>query len=224
MAALTPADQGLQERILSHMNTSHTRELTHYLRHYCGLTPSQARGASLRDVTLQGMRIRAGGADYVVHFKPALQSWSDVRPRIIEMDAIARESLGISGIYMARYHAPGFGDAIVLATVVFYFASFLALPWIVPGSLVWDILAAYFPGGPETFAWAVKLIFYPVLAIHLLEPIVLDVTRLQKHGVDRWSGLWWMWMVSCFFEGLLVFRRFDRAIAEKRAEKEAKKQ
>ncbi|KAF5134885.1 hypothetical protein E5D57_005522 [Metarhizium anisopliae] len=223
MAAPAPADQGLQDRILSHMNTSHTRELTHYLRHYCGLTPSQARGASLRDVTLQGMRIRAGGADYVVHFKPALQSWNDVRPRVIEMDAIARKSLGISDIYMTAYRAPRFADALVMASVAFYFVSFLALPWIVPGSSIWSILTAYFPGGPEMFRWSVKLIFYPVLAIHLIEPMVLDATRLQKHGVDRWSGQWWMWVVSCFFEGLMVFKRFDSVIAEKRAQKEAKK-
>ncbi|OAA34946.1 hypothetical protein NOR_08186 [Metarhizium rileyi] len=223
MAAPNTADDGLRDRILSHMNSSHTRELIHYLRHYCGLTPSQAQGASMRDITLQGMRIRAGGADYVVHFKPALQSWSEVRPRVIEMDTIARESLGVSDIYMTSYQAPRLADVLVMAAVSFYFASFFALPWVVPGSPTWGVLTSYFPGGPEMFHWIVKLIFYPVVSIHLIEPIILDRTRLQKHGVDRWSGQWWMWMVSCFFEGLMAFRRFDSVVAKKRAQKEAKK-
>ncbi|OAQ74345.1 hypothetical protein VFPPC_13175 [Pochonia chlamydosporia 170] len=219
----TKEDQAMQDRILNHMNTSHTRELTHYLRHYCGLTPRQARNASLRDITLQGMRIRASGADFVVHFKPCLQSWSEVRPRVVEMDAIAREALGISDIYMSRYHGPGFADAVVMAGVAFYFVCFLSLPWISPESPVWEILTAYFPGGPGMFRWLVKAIFFPVVGIHLIEPMVLDRTRLQKHGVDRWSGQWWMWMVSCFFEGLMVFKRFDGVIAKKRAQKAAKK-
>lgn len=216
-------DTAVQDRILTHMNTSHSRELTHYLRHYCGLTSRQAQGASLRDITLQGMRIRAGGADYVVHFKPALPSWNDARPRVVEMDTIAREGLGISDIYMTSYHGPAFADAVVMAAVSFYFISFLSLPWVVPGSPIWDILTAYFPGGPELFHWLVKAIFLPVVGIHLIEPMYLDRTRLQKHGVDRWSGQWWMWMVSCFFEGLMVFKRFDGVIAKKRAQKEAKK-
>lgn len=223
MAAKAGGDQVLRDRIMSHMNQLHSRELTHYLRHYCGLTRRQAAGASLRDITLQGMRIRAGGADYVVHFKPALSSWDDVRPRVIEMDAAARESLGISDIYMARYQAPGLTDVAVMLSVGFYFLSVASLPWIVPGSQPWALLAAYFPGGPESFRWLVKALILPVLGIHILEPLYLDLSRLQKHGVDRWSGQWWMWIVSCFFEGIMAFKRFDCVIAKKKAEKDAKK-
>jgi hypothetical protein len=223
MAAPAPGDAAMQDRILTHMNTSHTRELTHYLRHYSGLSTRQAKGASLRDITLQGMRIRASGADYVVHFKPALQSWNEARPRVVEMAAISRDGLGISDIYVTAYQAPRFADAIVMAAVSFYFVSFLSLPWVVPGSPVWNLLSAYFPGGPASFRWLVKAIFFPVVGIHLVEPVVLDRTRLRKHGVDRWSGQWWMWMVSCFFEGFMVFRRFDDVVAKKRAQKAAKK-
>ena len=216
-------DTAVQDRILTHMNTSHSRELTHYLRHYCGLTSRQAQGASLRDITLQGMRIRAGGADYVVHFKPALPSWNDVRPRVVEMDTISRQSLGISDIYMTSYHGPGFVEAVVIAGVSLFFVSVMSLPWVVPGTPLWNFLDAYFPRGPEFFRWLVKVMVLPVVAIHFVEPMYLDMSRLQKHGVDRWSGQWWMWMVTCFFEGFTVFKRFDAVIAKKRAQKEAKK-
>ncbi|KAK2593800.1 hypothetical protein QQS21_008508 [Conoideocrella luteorostrata] len=223
MAANAASDEAARDRILSHMNQSHSRELTHYLRHYCGLTQKQATGASLRDITLQGMRIRAGGADYVVHFKPALQSWNDVRPRVVEMDAFCRKHLGISDIYMTKYHGPGFADAAVMALVGFYMLCVASLPWVTPGSEIWSLLTQVFPGGPENFRWLVKALILPVIGIHTAEPLYLDASRLQKHGVDRWSGQWYMWMVSCFFEGFMAYRRFDRVIAEKRAQKEAKK-
>ncbi|GAO13383.1 uncharacterized protein UV8b_00637 [Ustilaginoidea virens] len=216
-------DRGLQDRILSHMNQSHARELRHYLRHYCGLTRRQACGASLRDITLQGMRIRAGGADYVVQFNPPLQSWNDVRPRVVEMDAIARKHLGISDVYVTRYRGPGFAQGVVVAGVALYFFCLASLPWVVPGSRIWTLLLAHFPGGPESFRWLVKTLVLPVIGAHTLEPIYLDYSRLRKHGVDRWSGQWWLWIVSCVFEGALVFRRFDKVVAEMRARKEAKK-
>ncbi|KAG6010254.1 hypothetical protein E4U21_007303 [Claviceps maximensis] len=223
MAAKPGDDEAVRDRIITHMNHLHTRELTHYLRHYRGLTKRQSADPSLRDVTLQGMRIRAAGADHIVEFNPPLSSWNDVRPRVVEMDAIARHSLGISDIYMDKYQLPGPADLAVMLSVGFYFLSVAGLPWITPGSAPWHLLAAYFPGGPETFRWLVRALILPVVAIHTLEPLYLDVSRLQKHGVDRWSAQWWMWIVSCVFEGLMAFKRFDRVIARKKAEKEAKK-
>ena len=213
----------VQDRILSHMNQSHQRELTHYLRHYCGLSRRQAAGASLRDITFQGMRIRAGGADHVVHFQPPLQSWNEARPRVVEMDVVARRSLGISDVYMTTYLPPRPYDAVVMAAVSFYFVCVASLPWIVPRSPAWDVLTAVFPGGPDLFTWLVRTILFPVIGIHLAECFYLDRSRLQRHGVDRWSGLWWTWILSCFLEGFAAFKRFDSEIAKKRAQKEGKK-
>ncbi|KAG6017728.1 hypothetical protein E4U54_004449 [Claviceps lovelessii] len=208
MAAKAGGDEAMRDRIITHMNQLHTRELTHYLRHYCGLTSRQAAGAFLRDVTLRGMRIRAAGADHVVDFHPPLPSWNHVRPRVVEMDAIARQSLGISDIYMDKYQLPGPADLVVMLGIASYFLSLASLPWVVPGSSLWHLLAAVFPGGPETFRWLVKALILPVVVIHTLEPLYLDLSRLRKHGVDRWSAQWWMWIVSCVFEGLMAFRRF----------------
>ncbi|KAG5953782.1 hypothetical protein E4U53_002638 [Claviceps sorghi] len=223
MAAIVGGDEAIRERTITHMNHLHTRELTHYLRHYCRVTKRQSAGASLRDLTLQGMRIRAAGADHVVDFNPPLPSWDHVRPRLIEMDAVARQGLGISDIQMDRYHLPGSADLAVMLAVGFYFLSVASLPYITPGSPLWRLLSAYFPGGPEMFRWQVKMLLLPVIGIHTAEPLYLDLSRLQKHAVDRWSAQWWMWMVSCFFEGVMAFRRFDRVIAKKKVEKEAKK-
>ncbi|KAG5981331.1 hypothetical protein E4U55_003060 [Claviceps digitariae] len=221
MAAKT-GDEAMRDRIITHMNQLHTRELTHYLRHYCGLTKRQSARPFLCDITLQGMRIRAADTDHIVPFDPPLPSWNHVRPRVVEMDTLARQGLGLSDIPMDKYHPPGPADLAVMLSVAFYFLSVASLPWIAPGSPLWRLLAAYFPGGPDTFRWLVKALILPVVGIHTLEPLYLDLSRLQKHGVDRWSVQWWMWIVSCVFEGVMAFKRFDRVIARKRAEKQAK--
>ncbi|KAG6149875.1 hypothetical protein E4U28_006437 [Claviceps purpurea] len=216
-------DEAFRDRIIAHMNQLHSRELTHYLRHYRGLTTRQSAGATLHDLTLQGMRIRARGIDHVVNFNPPLQSWTQVRQRVVEMDAVARDGLGISDIYMDRFYMPDLLGSLVMIGVGSYFISALCLPWIKPGLFLWGLLDMHFPWGAETFRWLVKMIFLPVLGIHILEPLYFDMSRLRKHGVDRGSGLWWMWIVSCFLEGFTAFKRFDRVIASRKAEKEAKK-
>ncbi|PNY24324.1 Uncharacterized protein TCAP_05736 [Tolypocladium capitatum] len=222
MASATATDEARRNRIVAHMNQSHTRELTHYLRHFAGASRRAASSPSLCDVTLQGMRIRAGGNDYAVPFTPPLDAWDDAKGRIIEMDATARRGLGISDVYITEYVPPQGTDIVVFGAVVAYFTSVASLPWVVPGSSFWRILTAVFPGGPEWFRWIVAIIFLPVLAIHLTEAFFFD-RKLQRHGVDRWSGLWWRWVATCFVEGVCSFRRMNNIIAQKKAQKEDKK-
>ncbi|POR37947.1 Uncharacterized protein TPAR_01854 [Tolypocladium paradoxum] len=223
MTSIAAADEERRNRIISHMNQSHTRELAHYLRHFAGASRRAASSPSLRDVTLQGMRIRAGGTDYAVPFTPPLDAWSDVKARIIEMDATARRGLGISDVYITEYVPPQGFDLVVFGAVLLYFSSVASLPWIVPGSGLWKTLTAVFPGGPEWFRWSARVLFFPVVAIHSTEAFLFD-RKLQRHGVDRWSGLWWLWVSTCFVEGVCSFRRTNKMIAQKRAQKEGKKQ
>ena len=224
MASIAAADEERRNRIISHMNQSHTRELGHYLRHFAGASPGATSNPSLRDVTLQGMRIRAGGNDFAVPFTPPPPSdWSDVKARIIDMDDRARRALGLSDVYITEYVPPQGFDIIVFGAVLFYVACVASLPWVVPASGLWKALTAVFPGGPEWFRWIVRVIFFPVLAIHSAETFLLD-RKLLRHGVDRWSGLWWLWVSSCFVEGFGSFKRTNHIIARKRAQKESKKQ
>ena len=224
MASVPAAEQEQRDRIMSHMNRSHTRELTHYLRHYCSLSRRETRGASLRDITLQAMRIRAQGTDYVVHFHPPLASWSDVRPRVVDMDATARKALGISDIYVTKYAMPcGPLELAFFVGVCSYFACLASLPFITPGSGAWSLLQSQWPGGAAGFRWVIKAMALPVVGIHLVEPFILHRSRLSKHGVDAGTPVWWMWVTGCFLEGFTTFSRFDRVVAEKRAQKESKK-
>lgn len=217
------SDQVRKERIISHMNKGHPRELSHYLRHYANASCSAAASPEMRDVDLQGMKISAQGKDYSIPFSPPLTSWADVKTRIIEMDTIARENLGISNIYITEFTPPtGFG-AVVFGSVVFYFFCAAALPWVVPDTPLWELLEVCFPGGPTWFQWVVKTIFFPVVGIHVVECYFFN-QKLHKHGVDPFTKLWFLWQLSCFLEGLTAFKRIGAIVAKQEEEKNAKKQ
>lgn len=214
-----------RQRVLKHMNDGHKPELSHYLQHYASLS---ARAASptpeLRDMDFDRMIIRAGdGKDYSVLFMPPLSSWEDARARLVEMDATARAALGIDDVIITEYKPPTGFAAVVLGSIMFYFACFFSLPWITPGSTAWEAVESFFPGGNPWFRWVVKAIFYPVLAIHTVEAVVFDRTRMRRHRVPRWSKLWWQWEINCWMEGATSWQRIDALIASKRAEKEGKK-
>ncbi|OAA54870.1 hypothetical protein ISF_08141 [Cordyceps fumosorosea ARSEF 2679] len=213
-----------KDRIISHMNRDHTREMSHYLRHYNGLSARQAARPSLRDLSLEALLIRADGLDHTLPFAPPLASWAEVRPRLVEMDAVARAALDISDVAVTSYVAPRPADWAVLLAVSFYFVSAATLPWTGEGSAAWRLLeAARFPGGAATFRWLVRALFVPVLGIHVAECYLLDRWRLSRHGVERFSAVWLMWEVSCFLEGLMAWHRFDELVAEKQRQKAAKK-
>lgn len=218
---MEPTEDVRKTRIISHMNKEHARELSHYLRHYANASPSAASSPEMRDVDLQGMRIRAQGKDYSVPFSPPLASWAEVRDRIIEMDTIAREGLGISDVYITEFTPPRGMGAAIFASIVFYFICAAALPWVVPGTQLWELLKVCFPGGPTWFRGVVKAIFFPVVGIHIVECYYFN-KRLHKHGIDQFTGLWWAWQLGCFLEGFPSFKRIDAMVAKKIQAKDAK--
>lgn len=216
-------DETRKNRITSHMNRDHTREMSNYLRHYNSLSKRQAANPSMRDVSFDAMHIRAGGFNHAVPFVPPLRSWDEIRPRLVEMDAAARKDLGVSDITVTTYVAPRPGHWVILLAVAFYFASAASLPWIVPGSTAWTLLDRGFPGGAPLFRWLVKVLLVPVLGIHVVECYFLDRLRLSRHGVEPFTGTWLLWQASCFLEGIMCWRRFDELVAEKQKQKDAKK-
>ncbi|WYZ36720.1 hypothetical protein EsH8_II_000226 [Colletotrichum jinshuiense] len=214
-----------RDRILSHMNQDHKRELSYYLRHYAGLSRKAATAPWLKDVTFNGMTIAAGGLggkEFFVEFDPALSSWGDVRPAVVEMAHVSRRALGYSDITVSHFAPPQGFDVVVFGSVTFYFVCWLTLGFVLPGTPIWSFLQTVFPGGPTFYHWLVKAIFLPVLGIHLTECYWFHRTRLQRHGIELGSGLWWTWIGSLFFEGLCGFRRFDAIVAAKRKENESK--
>lgn len=219
-----PSEQEMKGRIITHMNTQHSRELSHYLRHYVGLSARAAIASpAIQDMSLTSMTIKTTRGTYNVPFSPPLSSWADARPRVVAMDATAREALGISDIYITEYAAPDPFDYVTLTGILFFYFCYFTLPWVVPGSASWELLERVFPGGPSWFRWIVNGIIIPVVGIHVIEMFFFDKWRLQKHGVVRFSFVWWAWILAIYFEGMPSWYRMDRVIAKKRAEKEDKK-
>ncbi|KAH6900069.1 hypothetical protein B0T10DRAFT_14459 [Thelonectria olida] len=217
-----PTDDAMKKRIISHMNKDHTRELSYYLRHYARTSASAASSPEMRDVDFNGMRISARGGEHTVPFEPPLTGWAECRGRIVDMAHTARNALGLSDIVITSYTPPqGFGR-VVFGSVVFYFLCVATLPYVDAESPVWPLLQAYFPGGPEWYRWVVKTIFWPVIGIHIFECAMFD-GRLKRHGIERFTGVWWAWQLTCFFEGFPSFKRLDSVVAKKTEEKERKK-
>ncbi|KAM4060084.1 hypothetical protein HRG_002305 [Hirsutella rhossiliensis] len=139
------------------------------------------------------------------------------------MDSTARKHLGISDVFLTTYLPPRPLDLFIFASVVFYFACVATLPWLAPATSAWNTIDAVFPGGVEWYRWLVRSLFLPVVGLHAVESFLFD-RKLRRHGVDRWTGLWWLWVSSCFMEGVMAFKRVDDHVAQKRASKEGKNQ
>jgi uncharacterized protein DUF2470 len=216
-----------EARIIAHMNGDHGRELSHYLRHHAGLSARSASRPWLKTLSLDKMTIAAGGLsgrEFVVPFDPPMTSFAEARTRLIAMDAEARAALGLSDVYVDKYVAPRGVDAVVFSAVLFYFISYATVGFVHPGNPgIWGLLNAWFPGGASGWRWIVVAIFWPVVGIHVAEAWWIARSRLHPHGVNPFTPLWWAWIVSTAIEGFGAFKRIDRIVAEKRAQKEAKK-
>lgn len=178
----------------------------------------------MTDVDLTGMTISYSGKEVAIPFSPPMKTMREARERLVQMDEDARKSLGRSSIAVTKfipcYTRLGhlFNFTVCLTTmVVFCRGSNLR-----PGSLLFDNVLYMVPGF-ASFCLGVQPLLFPIMmSIHIFElPIMFK--KLRKHGLTPFDRLWWMWMGTCFVEGVTCFWRMDALIAEKRKEKESKK-
>jgi hypothetical protein len=205
------SDDAARARIISHMNASHAESLSAYLQYYNRVPLSAASKPTMVDISLSSMIIRdASQRSHTVRFSPPLTSFADARVRTVAMDAAARRALGVR---ITAYEPPTkplhrllFGLCCMVIVLDFTHDR------IMPGTFMYDVVLRYWPGGPEWFLWLVRAQVVPVALIHYTEMFLLDRTRLTRYGVQRWSGLWWKWMMSCLIEGLGTFQRIDAEV------------
>ena len=218
-------DQQRTARIISHMNSQHRRELTHYLLYHHPELPSRhASPATLKAITLDSMTVSdRNGVDHNVPIDPPLNTWADARTRLADMDATARTHLGLSDVSLDTYQPPRpITEALVFVSVMFYFFCYATLPLVVPGTRIFRLLDDFWPAprGALSYRWLVKMMLWPVLGIHATEAVLLERLRMKPYGVQRFSALWWKWEVSCFIEGFGAFARSKAIVERKREEKE----
>lgn len=216
-------DTDRRNRIITHINTAHKPELSRYLRHFASVPPNSASpdDCSLVDVSHSCMVILAGDSnEYKIPFEPPLESWSDIRPRVVEMDAKARKALNEDSedIRLTTYAPPTGHGAVVFGSVLFYFVCRATLHLVTPGTKAWEMIDELWPGGVEWYAWVVKSIFWPTVILHTGEAVIFERVRMGRYGVNRGSGLWWKWMANVWIEGITTFSRAEKVVEAKRRE------
>lgn len=223
-------------RTILHMNKDHATDLQHILQHFNSLSASEAAEPELVDIDLSSLTICTGDAKvHIVRLEPPMAAWNDRRQRLVEMTMTARAALGIETpdsdhsdggrIIITKYHTPSVADALVGLAVLLYFSSYVLVragfldqtsdlykTWLPYSEILYTVIDKFHPGGVKYFSKIVQLIFYPVLLIHLAEATIMDITRLSKHGIERFTVLWAAWVVSTFFEGYMAFMRFDGVV------------
>ena len=148
-----------------------------------------------------------------------MTTWSEVRPRVVAMEAEATAALKRSNITVKEYKKPKGFLAVVFVSCAVTFVMFSKRSNFQPGSILYDNLLKYTPG----FAgWCYKIqpmLLYPMLALHIGEAVYMAQNRMEKHSVPRFSKLWWKWVSSTFIEGVGSFMRLDRMVKEEEADK-----
>lgn len=215
MADNQSKDAAAKQRIIQHMNKDHQNSLIRYLEHFCHISSYSARNARLEDLTLSSMTISSSrNSRHVVKIDPPMESWSEARARTAAMDSEAIEGLSRSKITVKKYTRPKGLSIVVPISVACTLAAFFLRSNFQPGSYLYDNLLESVPN----FAWfcyTIQPLLLPlVVAIHSGEAVHMASSRLEKHSVPRFSSLWWMWIVNCFFEGFGTFVRFDGIVKE----------
>ncbi|KAI1454099.1 hypothetical protein F4805DRAFT_333142 [Annulohypoxylon moriforme] len=202
-----------KSRIIGHMNSDHGENIEEYLRAFNGVSASAARGAQITDMTLTTMTIKSASGTHSVAITPPLKTANDARVVLVDMAMEAMQKLGLSPIRIKSFRPPSGLGLITFAGVVSYFVCAATYSLVQPGTMAWDALDEYWPGGAEGYKWLVRAIFVPVMVIHVAEATWMARGRLRKHGV-RDSKVWLLWVLGTFLEGLPAMRRFDRLVDE----------
>lgn len=193
-------------------------------------------------LTTLTLHLPASNTTHAIAFTPPLASWEEHRPRLVEMTRVTREAAaattasgtrqerdgGIGVVVVDEYMLPRVPyDLSIFFAVLFYYLCFVLVQtgWVADGGVLARgvEVGGLFPGGVEGFRWLVRVIFVPVVGIHLVETWLLERTRLRKYGVRRGGKVWWLWVGSVFIEGAMAFKRFDIVVERLKARGEGKK-
>lgn len=219
----------IQTRIKTHMNTSHRDSLSLFLQHYCNLPPSSAspNSTTLETLTLDSLILSSNNKRYHIPLHPPLSSFSfpgEIRQRMKEMHEQCLHALDLSSVKITHYRPPETAiQKLTFLVVAMTLLAFCRRSNFIPGSLFYQTFRLGYVPNFASFCRTIQPWLLPgILAIHVGEVVWMARTRLRRHGVRRWSGLWWMWVGTCFIEGWGSFQRIDGMVGEMETETEAK--
>lgn len=224
MTTAEAQEAAAKQRIIKHMNADHHDSIRRYVEAYASKSARQSHSAQMTDIDLNQMKFSCGGQTSTIAFDPPMKSLREARERLVQMDKNTLQILGRSDISVARY-VPPYVKLGHLFNFTQCLLTYVLLPRgenFRPGSLLYDNVLFMVPTFAR-FVLEVRWIILPImLAIHAVEAYFM-AKKVKKHGLSSADTVWWMWVGSSFVEGVTAFWRLDGLIAEKQAEKDAKK-
>lgn len=215
----------IRTRITTHLNTFHRDSLSLFLRHYCNVPAHSTAPDSTTLETLKrdSLILTSQGKRYHIPLQPPLSSLTSsaaTRQRLKEMHNECLRGLDLSDVRITTYRPPDtLIQRITFLAVALTLLSFSRRANFLPGSLFYETSRLSFV---PSFAWFCSTIqpwlITAMLGIHASETLWMARTRLRRHGVERWSRLWWEWVGTCFIEGLGSFHRIDGMVRDKEEE------
>ena len=215
----------IRTRITTHLNTSHRDSLFLFLRHYCNVPAHSTtpHSTTLETLKQDSLILTSQGKRYYVPLQPPLSSLTSsaaTRQRLKEMHNDCLRGLDLSDGRITTYRPP---DTLIkrinFLAVVLTMLSFSRRANFLPGSLFYETSRLSFV---PNFAWFCSTVqpwlITAMLGIHVSEAVWMARTRLRRHGVERWSRLWWVWVGTCFIEGVGSFQRIDGMVRDQEEE------
>ena len=218
-------DAAMKQRIITHMNRDHQDSLIRYLQYYAQLSSFSARNAHLVDISFDSLTVLSSNSTpHTIPIKPAMTSMSEARSRVVAMDGEAVAGLGASSINVKKYTPPhGFMMIFTFIACSLTYICFCRRANFEPGSMFYNTLLTRVPNFAN-FCWTYQpLVIWGITVIHAGEATWMVKSRLNKHTVRMFSGVWWLWLSSCFVEGIGSFVRFDECVREEEAKREGAK-
>ncbi|CEJ54163.1 hypothetical protein PMG11_00484 [Penicillium brasilianum] len=214
-----------KEFIIKHMNADHGDSLQLYLQAYNGISARESQGATLEELTLSNLILKANGTRYNVPLQPPMKDYTEARGRLVALHKESLTKLGRSDVTLTEYRAPRGFQAVIFGLVLFTYATCWQRSNLLPGAFVFENMGFKFVPDFAHFIYRIWPVFFPsVVAIHVLESVAMAVLRLKPMGVPVGSGLWFTWMGSCFIEGFGAFARIRDIVKEERAKKGGKRE
>jgi len=215
------------------MNADHRDSLSHYLVHYARVHPSFAASAQLEDCTVADMKISYATSStsrttVTIPFTPPLQSLSEARARLIQMNRDALIAQGMSPFQVKHFLVPDLIGILAAIGTIFGLYSL----WF-PANLAPDawITRYILFGNKELAAWMVKWhleLMAGIVFIHGTECMAMGYF-VWKHcpritgpfGIQIPGSVGFLWLLAALTEGFPAINRL-KADVKKKEDKEKK--
>ena len=108
-----------------------------------------------------------------------------------------------------------------MASLVMTYVAFTRRAHFLPGDYFYETLGLGHVPGFARWCYDIQPVLMSlVVGIHTVEAGWLHRTRLSRHSVGTFSGVWWAWIVSAYCEGFGAKVRFDELVKEEEVKKQ----